>query len=968
MKLIKLFLIVFLILSINGIVSATVITSSDTIQYSSDDAVSTTEGVYTKVKEIVMTDSYTGSWKINFDMRSNNDLETTTVYARIYKNGVAYGTEQTTVFFDFVTKTQTFTGISINSGDLIQIYARTSESPTYSSRVMNFRIMFDLPVYTYDPSGYIKDYLGNPIYNAHVNLSNLTWIDPCTSGCFSDTNGYWNTNIYSNGTYNYIVEKEGYEVKTGSQVFNISGTNYNFTMNRTEGLLHGIITTYKPGTGTIKIQGDVNKLAAEAKQFGIANGDRKTLTGTYVLSVDEISPYQKTAIISLYNEGNILYTENIDEGETISFKISESSVLINNMNIKATHIFTPCIPGECGEFGSLGSAQFVVSYSNDKKYAAILQFYIAAVIAQGFGGINTLFLAIANWGLFSTDASNINPVTFDAFQKMNGIGSMEIDGSLSDHINTFTMIATAEAVDLTTAGIIEIGFTDDGIDIPDSYTEKIYINEKKSYETNKLYNWQDYDLDNDKKIKVHFKFLASGGSFNLYEFYLNAWGASTSIPLPDANIRTGQYNTLSVEPNGNYTLTLPYGTYLINFYKDGYEHKNNTFIFNSSASNIAYNVMLNTSNQTFNETTEYINIAPDPSNIGTQIYAYYLTAHHTNPAMNILGWGGYEVRICNNVDEDTSCDIYRLNENTEAQLTLKNYPIGYYTAYLTGYMDGILDFSRDIIAQDNFTIISSIPSVHWGSPSYYMDSTMKLTINVPSGSQNVTIRNSSSIIYTQTYSAATTLYTYNLLSTGLKPGTYTATITGGNSESTILLNTSITGYNLSAPSSVKYGEFITVRYTSPQPSYLTIVDNFNVQVANEQVEKSGILNVNTRMLKNTTTSLKLLLIRDGDTKISILVTILAADKIPGIDQSSATAAMSSDWLWVALIVGGLFLVGMTEAGLAGGIVGSTIGMIITYGLNIVPLWALMLYAFAIILSLALFVGGKVTGKGGSGGD
>lgn len=89
---------------------------------------------YTKKKEITIPDG--GTFRIKFDLKGYSALAG--IYGRIYRNGVAVGTEQSDITNDFVTKSEDIAGWS--SGDLCQLYIKyiTASSPSAGWR--NFRI------------------------------------------------------------------------------------------------------------------------------------------------------------------------------------------------------------------------------------------------------------------------------------------------------------------------------------------------------------------------------------------------------------------------------------------------------------------------------------------------------------------------------------------------------------------------------------------------------------------------------------------------------------------------------------------------------------------------------------------------------------------------------------------------------------------------------------------------------------
>ncbi len=78
-------------------------------------------------------------FKIKFDIKTANVA--TTVYGRIYRNGVAVGTEQSTTSTAYVTKSEDISGWS--AGDLIQLYTKTGTSGVIVY-VEHFRVYGDI--------------------------------------------------------------------------------------------------------------------------------------------------------------------------------------------------------------------------------------------------------------------------------------------------------------------------------------------------------------------------------------------------------------------------------------------------------------------------------------------------------------------------------------------------------------------------------------------------------------------------------------------------------------------------------------------------------------------------------------------------------------------------------------------------------------------------------------------------------
>jgi hypothetical protein len=103
----------------------------ENVNASADGEQTSTSDTYEKKKEIACPRS--GTLRISFDLKSSN-LQS--VYGRIYRNGVAVGTEQSTAITSYTTYSQDISGWSHN--DLIQLYVRRSGAAVCYCR--NFRV------------------------------------------------------------------------------------------------------------------------------------------------------------------------------------------------------------------------------------------------------------------------------------------------------------------------------------------------------------------------------------------------------------------------------------------------------------------------------------------------------------------------------------------------------------------------------------------------------------------------------------------------------------------------------------------------------------------------------------------------------------------------------------------------------------------------------------------------------------
>jgi hypothetical protein len=116
---------------------------SDNLKASSDSTQNTTSASYTKIKEITVADyapkindKDIGKLRVKFDLATNN--ASVAAYGRIYKNGVALGTERSTTGTSYTTYSE---DLEFKAGDKIQLYAHSDGTNTAS--VKNFRIYAD---------------------------------------------------------------------------------------------------------------------------------------------------------------------------------------------------------------------------------------------------------------------------------------------------------------------------------------------------------------------------------------------------------------------------------------------------------------------------------------------------------------------------------------------------------------------------------------------------------------------------------------------------------------------------------------------------------------------------------------------------------------------------------------------------------------------------------------------------------
>ena len=96
---------------------------SENLRNSNDGEQSTNSVSYVKKKEMLLN-APLANCRIKFQLKTSNAAHT--AYGRIYKNGVALGTEQSTTTTDYATSSEDFSGFA--SGDLIQIFIHSSST------------------------------------------------------------------------------------------------------------------------------------------------------------------------------------------------------------------------------------------------------------------------------------------------------------------------------------------------------------------------------------------------------------------------------------------------------------------------------------------------------------------------------------------------------------------------------------------------------------------------------------------------------------------------------------------------------------------------------------------------------------------------------------------------------------------------------------------------------------------------
>lgn len=114
--------------------------ASANVRNSHDAEATSTSASYVKVKTITLTYGLVGVARFLFDLKTSDAGTPTPAYGRIYRNGVALGTEQSDVTGAYVTKSEDITQ-NWNPGDTVELWVKIAGGNTVS--VQNFRIAYD---------------------------------------------------------------------------------------------------------------------------------------------------------------------------------------------------------------------------------------------------------------------------------------------------------------------------------------------------------------------------------------------------------------------------------------------------------------------------------------------------------------------------------------------------------------------------------------------------------------------------------------------------------------------------------------------------------------------------------------------------------------------------------------------------------------------------------------------------------
>ena len=112
--------------------------ASANVRNSYDAEATDTSAGYVKKKTITLTDGMVGQARFLFDIKTSNVA--VSVNGRVYRNGVALGTEQSSVSATYETKSEDLAQ-DFNPGDTVELWVHGDGAETVS--VQNFRVAYD---------------------------------------------------------------------------------------------------------------------------------------------------------------------------------------------------------------------------------------------------------------------------------------------------------------------------------------------------------------------------------------------------------------------------------------------------------------------------------------------------------------------------------------------------------------------------------------------------------------------------------------------------------------------------------------------------------------------------------------------------------------------------------------------------------------------------------------------------------
>ncbi|WP_179294008.1 LamG-like jellyroll fold domain-containing protein [Candidatus Methanoperedens nitratireducens] len=745
----------------------------------------------------------------------------------------------------------------------------------------------------YDPSGYVNDTAGNPVWRASVKISNVTYSDLV----YTDAAGLYNATIYESGDYMYDISADGFTSISGTQHFDVGGVNNNFTLTSTMGRVYGTVFEYTEQDNTQAISGNLNRMRQVLDNGGhlwkiflggtmAASLALEPIDGReYVIKLQDLDISGNPARLRLLENGNVVADEIVYKGGKLRYLSSETSEVRTYFDVNVVNTFS----------SNSGEIQFVeVSIGYTTENVCGLGCFMWGFVEYWVKYFSSVpanlraFVDFENWLLQGPNNGGAT-VTFNCSQGGNYFSDEIFDFSNTSNMNT--VYANLNIYRSSCNGVVSYGFSDDLDQYGDDWRKEpgwLDFNiagvdtGKGQMLVGKDRNFIDVDRNGNKKIKLWLWFHATGNGEFAFNHYVTVTCAGTGCnlkPLPGALVYYNSAYNVETGVDGTYSMFVPLESGVnISYSKENYEIKYVNLTFNSSYRTFVQDMVINSTNVTPIVLNYSIKVTPDPSYYGSPpIINYKLLHDYFNYRIAIYPFG---------VDEPV--DVYgsesKVIPDWQGSILMRQLRIGTYNAVIEGtsfcvpLTDLCIGWTPKL--SDTFVIDSSDPTVSWTSELYYMNQTMHLVVTVPSGSQNITVKYPNGSVLpsypvTQSQTSAPVDYLFDTSSATYPPGRYIANISGGNTAIAELSPISDNGYNLSAPSSVNWGSSFVVKYVSPASTQLIVYDSNGIALGRSvSVKDTGSVNISTSNFPEKEQILKISLVdRGGDAKVSINVVL-----------------------------------------------------------------------------------------------
>jgi len=356
-----------------------IVQSDSNVKYSNISTASTTSATPILLKDITITENYTGSWRIIYDLTSSSAINH--AYSQIYINNVSYGSIQSALCCTTTEANETFTDIHITYGDVLQVYGYREAAVSSTTSVSNFKILFN---YDYANATVTPTY---PINNSVVTFS----FPPQ----FTDINFTWSQ-----------VSSSGYEIMLGKDInFNIlvsdtTTSNPYIVQSLDNATYYWKVRTYNDGGATLGAWSDTFNFNLAQVSTGITgtvlngivyeiiNGASVPIAGATVYASNVTNTYQfYTGSNGYYQFNNLTNTttysvyaikQGYDNSQTLL--IVPTTGAVTTLNIPLRIYISPYVPNFVFE-------KLVIRTLYDEPYPGItVNVYKGSSLSASFTG------------------------------------------------------------------------------------------------------------------------------------------------------------------------------------------------------------------------------------------------------------------------------------------------------------------------------------------------------------------------------------------------------------------------------------------------------------------------------------------------------------------------------------------------------------------------------------------------------